>query len=209
MSTTVVLVRHGRTIWHHPNRYAGRSDVPLDAHGEAQAGALAHWAAGEKFTSLASSPLRRAVATLAPTAAATGLAPTVEPRLRELDFGVAEGRTLDQIRADDPEVVAWFEADPAEYHFPDGEHPADAVARARAGLADLAAADPGGRVLVVAHNTLIRLVTCAVLGAPLGEYRRRLPVYDSVAATTLRYDRPGGPAALLAYNVPVAQGWMA
>ncbi|MCW6010191.1 histidine phosphatase family protein [Micromonospora sp. CPCC 205371] len=209
MTTAVVLVRHGRTVWHHPNRYAGRSDVPLDAHGEAQAEALARWAAGEKFTSLASSPLRRAVATLAPVAAVTGLAPTVEPRLRELDFGVAEGRTLDQVRADDPEAVAWFEADPAEYHFPDGEPPAEAVDRARAALADLVAADPGGKVLVVAHNTLIRLVTCAVLGVPLGEYRRRLPVYDSVAATTLRYHRPGGPAALLAYNVPVAQGWMA
>ncbi|MEO3821535.1 histidine phosphatase family protein [Plantactinospora sp. B24E8] len=207
--TTIVLARHGRTVWHHPNRYAGRSDVPLDPVGEQQARDLARWAAGEAFTSLVCSPLRRARDTVAPTVSATGLAPAVEPRLRELDFGVAEGRTLAELRAADPELVARFEADPVAGHFPDGEPPAAAVARALDALADLAAADPGGRVLVVAHNTLIRLVTCAVLGVPLAEYRRRLPVLDPVATTTLRLPVPAdaGPVALLAFNVPLCRGW--
>jgi probable phosphoglycerate mutase len=212
--TIVVLARHGRSVWHHPNRYAGRSDIPLDPVGHRQAAQLARWAVTQKFTSLSCSPLQRAVQTIEPAAQATGLLASVEPRLRELDFGVAEGRTLDDLRAEDPQMVAEFEADPAVAHFPGGEPPVDAVIRALDAVAALVAADPGGRILVVAHNTLIRLLTCSVLGIPLAEYRRRLPVLDSAATTTLRIPAPNppvgaGPVALLAYNVPVGQGWAA
>ncbi|MFD0822989.1 histidine phosphatase family protein, partial [Micromonospora zhanjiangensis] len=79
---------------------------------------------------------------------------------------------------------------------------------ALAALTDLVAADPGGRLLVVAHNTLIRLVSCAVLGIPLSEYRRRLPAFDPAATVTLRFaDGADEPVALLAYNVPVPMEW--
>jgi probable phosphoglycerate mutase len=46
-----------------------------------------------------------------------------------------------------------------------------------------------------------------VLGVPLAEYRRRLPVLDSVAMTTLRVPvgRPTEPVAVLAYNAPLCQ----
>lgn len=207
MPTEVILARHGRTPWHAPNRYTGRSDIPLDEVGERQAQALAAWAKGAALTSLACSDLVRARATAAPIADATGLVPTVDPRLRELDFGIAEGRTLDEIRADDPLVVERFVADPVAHHFPGGEPPGDAVARALAALTDLASADPAGRLLVVAHSTLIRLVTCAVLGVPLSEYRRRLPALAPAAITTLRFPtQPNEPVALLAYNVPVSGG---
>lgn len=185
--TVVVLARHGRTAWHSPNRYAGISDIPLDPYGEKQAEALGRWAHGQGFTTLVCSPLRRARATVAPAAALTGLTPRVDERLRELDFGVAEGRTLADLRMDDPGLVDRFIADPATNHFPGGEAPAEAVSRALACLSAAVAADPGGRLLVVAHKTLIRLVTCAVLGLPLSEDRRRLPELAPAATTTLRF----------------------
>lgn len=205
--TTVVLARHGRTAWHLPNRYTGRSDIPIDDEGQRQAHALAKWAPACGFTSLASSDLVRTITTLAPTAAALGLTPVVDPRLRELDFGIAEGRTLVDVRAEHPDVAHKFVADPATHHFPEGEAPSDAVRRSFAGLLDLVAADPGGRILVVAHSTLIRLLVCEVLGVPLRDYRRRLPALAPSATTALRFPVTGGPVALLAYNVPVSGGW--
>ncbi|MEV4623318.1 histidine phosphatase family protein [Asanoa sp. NPDC049573] len=194
--TTVVLARHGRTAWHHPNRYTGRSDVPLDEVGVAQAARLGAWAAGAGFAALACSPLQRARQT---AAAVTGLVPRVDPRLRELDFGVAEGHTLDEMRAADPAAVARFEADPVAGHFPGGEPPGAAVDRALAALTELAAAYAGQQVLVVAHSTLIRLVTCAVLGVPLSDYRRRFPALEPTSTTTLRFPEPVG---VLSYNAP-------
>ncbi|GAA2575247.1 2,3-diphosphoglycerate-dependent phosphoglycerate mutase GpmB [Dactylosporangium fulvum] len=201
---TVALARHGRTAWHAPNRYTGRSDIELDDVGVRQAEALARWAAGRGFAALASSDLRRAVDTAAAAAATTGLVPTADPRLRELDFGIAEGHTLADL---DPAVAERFVSDPVTHHFPGGEHPARAVDRFHAGLAALSEQVPDGSALVVAHSTIIRLVVCAALGLPLAEYRRRLPVLDPTAVTTLRLSEDGVPVALLAYNVPVSEGW--
>lgn len=194
-STTVVLARHGRTAWHQPTRYTGRSDVPLDEVGVAQAARLAQWAAGQDFAALACSHLVRARQT---AAAVEGLTPLVDPRLRELDFGVAEGHTLAELRATDDAMVARFEADPVAGRFPGGEPPDEAAARGLAALTELAAAYPGQRVLAIAHSTLIRLVVCTVLGVPLPEYRRRLPALDPAATVTLRFPEPVG---LLSYNV--------
>lgn len=222
----VVLARHGRTPWHSPNRYTGRSDVPLDAEGERQADVLARWAAarqaatesgaaqrpagGSGFAVLACSDLRRAMDTARPVAAATGLAARVDHRLRELDFGMAEGLTLAQVRAIDPEAARRFTDDPVTHHFPGGEHPEHALERFHAGLVEAAkAADGTGPVLVVAHSTMIRLVVAAAVGIPLRDYRRRLPGLDPTGTTTLRLDERGRPAALLAYNVPVTPGWRA
>ncbi|MGZ0237443.1 histidine phosphatase family protein, partial [Streptomyces sp. CPS1] len=55
---------------------------------------------------------------------------------------------------------------------------------------------------VVAHNTLLRLVLCALLGIPLSEYRRVLPRLLNAAVTEIRVD--GDRTALLSLNVPCA-----
>jgi probable phosphoglycerate mutase len=207
--TVIHLVRHGQTPWHRPNRYTGRSDIDLDATGVAQAARLAGWAAGAEPAALVCSPLRRAVRTAEPVGAAVGLPPVVDARLRELDFGIAEGRTLDELRDEQPEMVARFVEDPAGSHFPGGEAPAEAVSRGLAALTELAERYPGGNVLAVAHSTLIRLLVCAVLGVPLADYRRRLPGLAPVGRTDLRFEGAGtvlSTVALLAYNVPVGSG---
>jgi len=200
-----VLTRHGQTAWHGPNRYAGASDIPLDEVGEDQARALARHAATMRLTSLAASPLVRAAATVTPVVEATGLPVRVDDRLRELDFGLAEGRSIDSLREDHPDAVARFLTDPATHHFPGGEPPAEAAGRVTAAVNDLVAADPGGTILVVAHGTLIRLLLCTLLGVPLRDYRRRLPRVDSVALTELRYPADGdGTVGLVTYNAPIA-----
>jgi probable phosphoglycerate mutase len=199
--TLLHLARHGQTPWTPPNRYLGSSDIGLDETGERQADRLAAWAAGADLTALACSDLSRAVRTAAPVAERTGLTPIVDKRLRELDFGTAEGHTLGEMPAD---VARRFVADPAAHPFPGGERPAAAVERAMAALGELTEAYAQGKVLIVAHSTLIRLIVCAVLGVPLGEYRRKLPRLAPAARTDLRID--GGAAALLAYNVELPPG---
>jgi broad specificity phosphatase PhoE len=202
MEATLLLARHGRTAWHAENRYAGRTDVPLDAAGRAQARQLAAWAAHAGLTAVVSSPLTRAVETAGPAAAAAGVPLACDERLRELDFGRAEGLTLDELRWRDPDAVRRFEADPAMHPLPGGEDPLAAAARARECLDELAAVAGDGRVLVVAHNTLVRLALCLMIGIPPAEYRRRLAPLEPVAVTDLRV-RAGEPR-LQRYNAPLA-----
>jgi probable phosphoglycerate mutase len=203
--TQFVLVRHGETEWHAENRYAGVSDVPLDDTGRAQAHALADWARRQHFDVLVCSPVPRAVATAAPVAAALGLEPEVVADLREVDFGIAEGHTLQEMRVSHPEAAAAFVANPVAFPVPGAESPGAAAQRAVAALRDVAARHRDRSVLVVAHNTLLRLALCMWLGIPLARYRAVLPRLDNAAATRLRVpDDAAAPPALLALNVPTS-----
>lgn len=205
MTTELTLVRHGRTIWHAENRYTGVSDVPLDETGRAQAVALADWARHQQFDVLVCSPVPRAAATAAPVAVATGLEPEVVADLREVDFGIAEGRTLAELRVSYPEAAAAFVANPVANPFPGAEPPAVAAERAVAALRGIADRHAGRSVLVVAHNTLLRLALCAWLGIPLARYRAVLPRLENTAATRLRVPADAAaPPALLALNVPTS-----
>lgn len=195
--TTLYLARHGETVWHEENRYAGVSDVALSERGRRQAAALGRWAAGREIGAVWTSPLGRARGTAAPAANALGLPLKVDTDLSELDFGTAEGRVLAEMPADE---VAAFRADPAGSPFPGAEDPAKAAARGAGMLRHIADAEPGARVLVVTHSTLLRLTLCELLGLPLASYRRVFPRVRNCAITEL--DLSGGSAALIAYNLP-------
>lgn len=203
MSTaaTLLLARHGQTVWHAENRYAGISDVSLTATGRAQAEALGRWAASRPVDAVWTSPLSRAIATAEPACRVLGLTPQREPGLRECDFGVLEGRTLAEFAAEDPAAARAFRDDPVAHPFPGAEDPAAAAGRGAAALRRIAAAHPGERVLVVAHNTLLRLVLCTLLSIPAGRYRSVFPRLRNAAISELLLES-GGSAALLSLNVP-------
>jgi probable phosphoglycerate mutase len=202
-ATELILVRHGRTIWHAENRYAGVSDVPLDDTGRVQARALAQWAVQRRPDVLVCSPVSRARETAAPVAAALGVEPEVVAELREVDFGAAEGRTLAELRESDPAVAEAFVADPVRNPFPGAEPPAAAAERVRGALRGVADRHRGASVLVIGHNTALRLALCAWLGIPVARYRDVFPRLDNAATTRLRVPAdPALPPALLALNVP-------
>jgi probable phosphoglycerate mutase len=204
-STVVTVSRHGQTPWHAENRYCGSSDIGLTVVGVRQAARLADWATATRPDAVVSSPLQRCRETAAPAATATGRSgPLVVDDLREVHFGIAEGRTLDEVEADHPGTVAAFRADPVRHAFPGSEPPADAARRVSAVLRGLAASYPGAHLLVVAHNTALRLALCLLLGIDLSNYRRVFPRIDNGALTRLRVPTDGqDPPALLGLNLPL------
>ncbi|MEU1484014.1 histidine phosphatase family protein [Streptomyces sp. NPDC005752] len=204
MSLHVFLVRHGESVWHEENRYAGVTDIDLSEHGHAQAERLASWAERADLTAVWSSPMRRCRQTAEGSAARAGLPLAVDPRLREVDFGIAEGMTRAEMRERLPGTLKAFEADPVGSHFPEGEDPVAAAERYAGFLAGLPAGHQEGRVLVVAHSTAIRLTLCRLLGVPLRDYRRVFPHLANCALNELIL-RDGTPS-LLALNQHVTPG---
>lgn len=205
MTDTIHLARHGQTVWHAENRYAGVSDIALTAVGREQAGALAQWADAEDLGLVASSDLDRAVQTAAEVAAVTGLQHVVDHRLREVDFGAAEGMTRSEMAQAFPDDLRRFLETPATTPLPGGEPGRDAVDRFLAVIDDLAQAS-SRPILVVAHTTLIRLGLCALLRLPLDDYRKRFPELGNGAVTSIRSVGPANfsdGAALLRYNSPL------
>ncbi|GAA2595742.1 histidine phosphatase family protein [Actinomadura fulvescens] len=198
--TRLVLVRHGETTWHAENRYAGVTDVPLTPRGLDQARRLADWARTAGLAAVWSSDLTRARLTAEPCAEAAGLPLCIDERLRELNFGRAEGLTRAEMRQRFPEALQAFHADPVNGHLPGGEDPAAAAGRFTACLNDIARRHPDKRILVIAHTTAIRLALCTLLGLPLPGYRRLFPSVRNCALTEIRVE--DGDVALLAFNTP-------
>ncbi|MFD5247352.1 histidine phosphatase family protein [Amycolatopsis sp. NPDC058340] len=200
MVARLLLARHGQTEWHAENRYAGSSDVALTEEGLRQADELAGFAAAAGPSAVFCSPQSRALRTAEPSAKALDLPLRVVDELHEVHFGLMEGRTRAELAKEDPDTVARFLADPVGGAFPGSEPPADAAARGAAALRGIAAGVPGGTALVVAHNTLIRLTLCALLGIPLETYRTVFPRLDNAAVTEIEID--GTRTGLLRLNQP-------
>ncbi|MCL6437622.1 MAG: histidine phosphatase family protein [Rubrobacteraceae bacterium] len=188
----LLLVRHGQTGWHGENRYVGSSDIGLTEQGREQARALVRCARSEQPALIVCSSLKRALETARPAAEACSLKLKVDDRLREVDFGEWEGRTLAEIRESDPSAVERFEEDPVRYGFPGGEPLPKAAQRVLKVFRELDEAYAGQTVLVVAHNTLLRLGLCELLGIPLKDYRRRMPRLANTAISEVRLSHTGG-----------------
>jgi probable phosphoglycerate mutase len=202
--TNIILCRHGETVWHAENRYAGISDIDLTPRGHDQAAQLADWAQTAGLSAIYASTLSRAQVTAAASATTTGMGVRVDERLRELDFGEGEGMTSAEMEQQFPKALAHFRADPAIHHLPGGEDPFKAADRFVTCLRDIAQQHPDGRVLVVAHTTAIRLALCQMIGIPLREYRRVFPAIRNCSLTELSFK--DDYVSVLEFNTPVTAG---
>jgi broad specificity phosphatase PhoE len=147
----------------------GSTDVPLDAGGKRQANALAALLGKSRAERCFSSPLRRAMETAEAAAAPLGLTVETDLDLREIDFGLWEGRTFEEIQQSDPQAVSDWATNPTEFAFPGGEAVRDFVARVSR-AADRMAADPAEVVLAVTHGGVVRAAICHLLGLPVHNY---------------------------------------
>ena len=197
----LALVRHGETIWNSENRYAGSTDIPLSSRGLQQAEQLAIWASSTDLAAIWVSPLLRARQTAAPAERATGITARVDSRLREIHFGRGEGLTNAEIQHSLPQEFAAFQSDPVAHHLPGGEDPRQVALRAGDCFKDIETMYPRGCVLVVAHNTLIRVVLCQLLGVPLSKYRSAFPAIGNGALSEIRLR--DGQFSLLKFNLPL------
>ena len=195
----LILLRHGRTEWNAQRRIQGHADSQLDDLGHAQAAAVAPVLAKLGPAVLWSSDSDRARSTASYVAAACGLTPTFDARLREYSLGPREGQLHHEFEAQAPEEFAEFKR--ANWDAVVGaEKRADVAARMTAALAEVADAVPAdGVALVVSHGAAIRTAVTALLGWP-SEEALTLHGMDNCGWTVLRRPDPEARWRLYAYN---------
>ncbi|MFA5608289.1 MAG: histidine phosphatase family protein [Leucobacter sp.] len=142
---SIVVIRHGETDWNAELRIQGRTEVPLNDAGRAQARESAELlAAAGSWQRVITSPLGRAVETARIIADTLGLdAPTVDPSVLERDFGQAEGLTRSETHERWPDL-----------EVPGAESLSDLAQRGAGALARMLQESPGA--IVVAHGALMR-----------------------------------------------------
>jgi len=103
------------------------------------------------------------------TAQALALAATVEPELRDCDYGRWAGRTLTNIERDEGEAMAQWLGDPAAAPH-GGESLVALIARVGSWLDGLGA--HSGQLVAVTHQSVIRAALVHALGAPPATFWR-------------------------------------
>lgn len=147
------LVRHGATEWTATRQHTGRTDLALTAEGRREAAALYEPLDRQAFVAAYASPLVRA----RETAKIAGFTDAeLLDDLREWDYGIYEGRTTAEIRAEIPGWSVWTSP------IVDGESLADVAARTRRVLDRIAPID--GRVVLFAHAHVLRILAACALG---------------------------------------------
>ncbi|MET3719169.1 MULTISPECIES: histidine phosphatase family protein [unclassified Arthrobacter] len=156
--TTFALIRHGQTDWNAQRRLQGSTDIPLNDVGRGQAREAVNALSIHEWDAVVSSPLSRAAETADLIAAELGLGVHRHvPELTERSLGRAEGLQ------DGPELDAL--RIPGGFRGAEGED--EAALRGLTALEALAEEFRGGRILVVAHGTLIRLSLNRAIGRQL------------------------------------------
>jgi len=103
---TLVVVRHGETMWNREQRVQGWAPVALTETGRRQADALAATVTDRYAVDrLISSDLRRTLETARPLGRAVDCDPTPDRRWRERDFGVLQGLSYGELFLGYPEVT--------------------------------------------------------------------------------------------------------
>lgn len=179
----VILARHGETDWNASARIQGKSDIPLNGRGRAQARELA--AAVQRLGTVEiiyASPLSRALETAQIIGRALGLEPAPAAALTELNFGDWEGCSWEEIGRRWPEQFAAYSADRKNYAPPNGESYAEMLRRARPFVDALRARPSAGAALCVCHSAVMRGLLAEEAGLEVGESYKKLKLPNGALA---------------------------
>lgn len=159
------LTRHGESMYNVEGRIGG--DTRLSERGQEFAGSLAAFIRSRERRPenvvVWTSTLRRSV----DTAAALTERPITWRALDEIDAGVCDGMTYDEIRERFPEVHSARSFDKFRYRYPLGESYYDVIQRLESVIVELER--QRAPVLVIAHQAVVRALYCYLMGRPQDE----------------------------------------
>jgi broad specificity phosphatase PhoE len=139
------FLRHGETDWNAQGLSQGRTDIPLNALGLAQAKRAARTLEGSGIATVVASPLSRARVTAEIAAEALGLPVSFDDDLREVNFGEQEGQPMGD----------WYDDWIAGTYTPERAESFPALLARAVSAVNRALSRPAP-VLVVAHGALFR-----------------------------------------------------
>ncbi len=163
----VLLVRHGETDLKSSERLWGHTDTKLDALGLKQAERLRDRLASERIDAIYSSKLKRALVTAETIASRHQLEVVTCAELHEVDFGQLEGLTLSEANQRYPEVAKLRMQRSLKLKYPGGDSFIEFSRRVSKFLSKLEQHTAEETVLIVAHNGVLRVLLCRLLGIDL------------------------------------------
>ena len=154
METIIYITRHGESIANKTGTFTGTTNVPLSELGQKQAQKICEFLEDKNVVAIYSSPLSRAVDTVAPLGEKIGKQVIADKRFIEVHFGRWEGKEKSYLSKYEPEFNKWCKfplmAEPAE-----GETAKLAAERFIGGMDELVKRHEGKSFVISAHGGVI------------------------------------------------------
>ena len=178
------IIRHGQTDMNIAKKIQGRQDIPLNERGHFQAQCLGKAMENRPITAVFSSPQIRAMETAIAVASPAGV-PVIPVRdLMEINYGVWEGKTEEELLRDDRALYEAWWSHPAETAPPEGESINQVNERCRQAWKEIKP-QLTGDAAIVAHGGLLAHFMEQLLGS---ESIAASTVAHNASITTIEYE---------------------
>lgn len=158
----IYIVRHGETVWNKEKRLQGSTDIELNEEGRYLAKETGKNLRNTEFDIVYASPLKRAYETAELIMEGRSVMVTTDERIREIGFGILEGKTSDQMTEEENHRINNFFTHPEIYTPAEGgESIESAVERAKDFLRnEIEPLEAKGfkRIMIVAHGAINKAI---------------------------------------------------
>lgn len=181
MKRRITWIRHGQSEWNAIGKWQGHTDTPLSKLGKQQASKLAKRLRGLKFDAVYSSDLQRAAETGRLALPETEI--RIDSRLREINFGIYEGKTRESLTQEEQKSVFGWWANPYTRKLQGGESMECLNRRVFDWMQEL---PTEADICVFCHGGVVRNAVWQVVGKPMaGDWSVAV---DNTSLTVIEYD---------------------
>ena len=170
--TRLYLVRHGELVTSKEWRYVGQMDVELNETGKKQIQNLSGRLSSEQIEMIFSSDLSRTIESAEIIGKKLEIINEPISELREINLGVWEGLTLEEIEESFPEDLVKRSEDIKDFRIINGESFSDVKKRVIPKLKDIIEGNVSKRILVIAHGGVNRIIIADALGLDINNIPR-------------------------------------
>jgi broad specificity phosphatase PhoE len=142
-------------------------DEPISQKGRVDAHKLCRYFADKPISAIYISGYQRTRQTIEPVAQQLHLTPILDERLNEIDNGLFEGLTNQEIQQKFPVIWNMYVKRTGDFRFPEGETGEEAKSRIMEFMEQKRKQHTTGSIILVSHDGLIRSLICGILGIPV------------------------------------------
>lgn len=186
----IYITRHGETHWNTENRLQGWKDSELTEKGISNAIALGERLYQTELNAVYSSSSGRAVRTAKLICSDRNIPIHLDDSLKEINFGVWEGKTTKEIEENSREELFHFYHAPHLYnHEPhNGESLQSLKQRVEKVIQQIIAENSEGNVLMVTHGVAIRAILSYFLNVPTEKWWEEPSYIEGTSLTLVQFD---------------------
>lgn len=183
-AVNIYIARHGETKWNIEGRMQGFKNSDLTQRGINDARSLGESLKDIDFDCIYSSPLGRALDTAKYIRQDDNIKIILDDSLKELNLGLWEGMTHEEIKEKYPLQYNNFREHPESFESQGGESFLELIKRVEDGLNNIIKDENHENILIVTHTCVIKAISIIVKGNDVKDFWN-LPFINNTSLTIL------------------------